>query len=113
MHRNELKINAQRSNQDLKYLWFFLIRYVLLELQKNIPTLTLIGKSYEKNKNAHLKRHLEAFFIRLNELGGYQVNPIDVNFHLQKSLDIFDKNSADKIWFQKEIGVESALPHAN
>ena len=25
-----------------------------------------------------------------------QINPIDVNFHLQKSLEIFDKNSATK-----------------
>ena len=28
---------------------------------------------------------------------GCQINPIDVNFHLQKSLEICDKNSADKI----------------
>ena len=46
-------------------------------------------------------------------LAGCQINPIDVNFHLQISLEIFDKNSADKIWFRKEQGVESALPHAN
>ena len=32
-------------------------------------------------------------------LAGCQNNPIDVNFHLQKSLEIFDKNSADKIKF--------------
>ena len=44
---------------------------------------------------------------------GYQINPIDVNFHLQKSLEIFDKNSADKIWSKKDKEVESALPHAN
>ena len=31
-------------------------------------------------------------------LSGCQINPIDVNFHLQKSLEIFDKNSADKMW---------------
>ena len=30
-------------------------------------------------------------------LSGCQINLIDVNFHLQKSLEIFDKNSADKI----------------
>ena len=42
-----------------------------------------------------------------------QINPIDVNFHLQQSLGIFDKNSADKIWSKKDKGVESALPHAN
>ena len=46
-------------------------------------------------------------------LTGCQINPIDVNFHLQKSLKIFDKNSAGKIWSKKDKGVESALPHAN
>ena len=46
-------------------------------------------------------------------LAGCQINPNDVNFHLQKSLEIFDKNSADKIWSKKDKGVESALPHAN
>ena len=30
-------------------------------------------------------------------LAGWQINPIDVNFHLQKSLEVFDNNSADKI----------------
>ena len=43
---------------------------------------------------------------------GCQINPNDVNFHLQKSLEIFDKDSADKIWSKKVQGVESALPHA-
>ena len=43
-------------------------------------------------------------------LGGHQIN---VNFHLQKSLEIFDKNSADKILSKNDKGVESALPHAN
>ena len=46
-------------------------------------------------------------------LSGSQINPIDVNFHLQKSLEIFDKNSADKILSKKDKGVESVLPHAN
>ena len=40
-------------------------------------------------------------------------NSIDVNFHLQQGLDIFDKNSADNIWSKKDKGVENALPHAN
>ena len=30
---------------------------------------SLIGMSSENKKNAHLKRHLGALFIRLNELG--------------------------------------------
>ena len=34
-------------------------------------------------------------------LVGCQINPIDVNFYLQKSLEIFDKNSVDKIWSNK------------
>ena len=42
-----------------------------------------------------------------------QINLIDVNFHLQKSLEIVDKNSPDKIWSKKYNGMESALPHAN
>ena len=46
-------------------------------------------------------------------LAGCQINPIDVNFHLQKSLEIFDKNSADKILSKKDKWVESALTHAN
>ena len=46
-------------------------------------------------------------------LAGCQINPIDVNFHLQKSLELFDKDSADKIKSKKDKGVESALPHAN
>ena len=43
---------------------------------------------------------------------GCQIRPIDVNFHLQKSLDIFDKTSADKIWFKKdkEIHVSPLMP---
>ena len=41
-------------------------------------------------------------------LSGCQINLIDV-----QSLEIFDKNSADKIWSKKDKGVESALPHAN
>ena len=34
-------------------------------------------------------------------LADCQINQIDVNFHLQKSLEIFDKNSVDKIWSKK------------
>ena len=46
-------------------------------------------------------------------LAGCQINPIDLNFHLQKSLEIFDKNSADKIQSQNYKVGKSALPHAN
>ena len=42
-----------------------------------------------------------------------QINPIDVNFHLQKSLEIFDTNSADKIQSQNYKGGKSALPQVN
>ena len=41
-------------------------------------------------------------------LAGCQINRIEGDFHLQKSLEIFDKNSADKIWSKKDNGVESA-----
>ena len=45
-------------------------------------------------------------------LAGCQIDPIDVNFHVQKSLEIFDTNLADKIQSQNKGG-KSALPHAN
>ena len=37
---------------------------------------------------------------------------MDVNFHLKKSLEIFDKNSVDKIWskMDKEIKVSPLMP---
>ena len=45
-------------------------------------------------------------------LAGGQINLIDVDFHLQKSLKFFDKNSADKIWSKKdkEIKVSPLMP---
>ena len=46
-------------------------------------------------------------------LAGCQIDPIDVNFHLQKSLEIFETNSADKIQSQNYKGGKSALLHAN
>ena len=46
-------------------------------------------------------------------LAGCQINPIDVNFYLQESLEIFDTNSADKIQSQNYKGGKSALPHTN
>ena len=41
-----------------------------------------------------------------------QINLIDVNFHLQKSLETFDQNSADKFWSKKDKGwkVPSLMP---
>ena len=45
-------------------------------------------------------------------LAGCQIIPIDLNFHLQKCLDIFDKNSADKIQFKnsKEVNPPCLMP---
>ena len=42
-------------------------------------------------------------------LEGCHIPPIDVNFHIQKSLEIFDKNSADKNWYN-EIKVSPLMP---
>ena len=46
-------------------------------------------------------------------LAGFQINPIDVNFQLQNSLEIFDRNSADKILSkkEKEIKVSPTVPN--
>ena len=38
-------------------------------------------------------------------LVGCQIIPIDLNFHLQKCLEIFDENSADKIQSKNYKGV--------
>ena len=45
-------------------------------------------------------------------LAGCQINSIDVNFHLQKSLEFFDTNLADKIQSQnyKEVKVPCLMP---
>ena len=45
-------------------------------------------------------------------VGGRQINPIDVKYHLQKSLEIFAKNSADKIQFKnyKEVNPPCLMP---
>ena len=34
---------------------------------------------------------------------GCQNNQIYLNFHLQKSLEIFEKKSAEKIWSNKDV----------
>ena len=44
-------------------------------------------------------------FYNNQSLAGCLLNPIDVNFYLQKSLEIFDKNSADKIQFKNYVEV--------
>ena len=41
---------------------------------------------------------------------GCGIDPIDVNFHLQKSLEIFEKNSTDKIWSNKDKGIKMSPP---
>ena len=46
-------------------------------------------------------------------LAGCQIIRIDLNFHLQKCLETFDKDSADKIQSNKYEGGKSTLPRAN
>ena len=42
-------------------------------------------------------------------LAGCQINPIDDNFHLRKSLEFFDKNSADNVWSKKDKDIKVSL----
>ena len=44
---------------------------------------------------------------------GCQNNPISLYFHLHKSLETFEKNSADKIWSNKDIKVKVSCPVPN
>ena len=46
-------------------------------------------------------------------LAGCQIIPIDLNFHLQKCFESFDKDLADKIQSKNYEGGKSTLPHAN
>ena len=39
--------------------------------------------------------------------------PINVNFHLQNFLEIFEENSADKIWSNKDKGIKIPPPVPN
>ena len=41
---------------------------------------------------------------------GCQNIQIYVNFHLKKSLEIFEKKSADKIWSNKDKGIKISCP---
>ena len=41
---------------------------------------------------------------------GFQINPIDFIFHLQKSMEIFDKKSADKIWSKNDKVIKKYHP---
>ena len=45
-------------------------------------------------------------------LAGYQIIPIDLNFHLQKGFEFFDKNLADKTEFKnyKELNPPLLMP---
>ena len=55
---------------------------------------------------------LEQFLWNKLSLAGSQINPIDVNFHLQNFFENFDENSADKIWSKKDkvIKVSPLMP---
>ena len=44
---------------------------------------------------------------------GCQNNQIYVNFYLQKDLEIFEKNLADKIWSKKDKGIKVSPPVPN
>ena len=46
-------------------------------------------------------------------LAGRHINHINVNFHLQNNLEIFDTNSAYNIQSKNYKGGKNALPQAN
>ena len=55
-------------------------------------------------------RALGATFIDSMSWAGCQNNPIDVNFYLQKSLEIFEKKSAENIWSNKFKRIKMSCP---
>ena len=74
--------------------------------------LNLIGMSYEIKKMVIFSATQEHFLQETISLAGRQINSIYVNFHLHFFLEIFDKNSADKIWSKRTRGwkVPSLMP---
>ena len=46
-------------------------------------------------------------------LAGCQIIPIDLNFHLQKCLEVLNKNSVDKTHSKNYKLGKSTLTHAN
>ena len=56
---------------------------------------TLVWHDIGKQEKCSSVEPPRKFFIR--SWAGCQNNPIDVNFYLQKSLEFFEKKSADKI----------------
>ena len=59
---------------------------------------------WKQEKKVIFSTRLGAFFIKLMSLVGCQINPIDDNFHIQFFLEIFDENSAGKVWSKKDKG---------
>ena len=70
--------------------------------RQNTLCLTLIGMSFEINKNAHLLAPPRGNIYKTQwAWQGVKLTHDDVNFYLQKSLESFDKNSSDKIQSKK------------
>ena len=78
-----------------RWLFFFNLK------NENVQFLTLIGMSYESKKKDSMS------------LAGCQIIPIDLNFHLQKCLEVLNKNSVDKTHSKNYKLGKSTLTHAN
>jgi hypothetical protein len=74
------------------------------------------GVSYLRNFYQSNCQHLMPINLELEEIyvtwvsAGCKINLIDVNFHHQKSLNIFEENSADKIQLKKNKGQGVKVP---
>ena len=69
---------------------------MLQELKKRIPQKNIL-------KTTYIPLSYMTFKTQWANYAGYQINPINMNFHIQTSLEIFDKNSADKIQSKKYV----------
>ena len=61
---------------------------------------------WKQKKCSSLAPHEGIFSKDSMSFAGRQINPIDVNFHIQKSLQFFYKNSVDKIWSKKDMEIK-------
>ena len=104
MHTELLASSLQTTTQQTK-LGMVRVTLVVFDL-----TLNHWHELWKQEKCSSLAPS-RGIFIRLHELGRVSNQPDWCQFSPQKSLEIFDKNSADKLWSEmdKELKVSPLM----
>ena len=130
-------MNSLRNSPSASIKWKYKTRIDTYHRQDSRSTIIKMHKKFwKKNKNNGSQHYPLINYLNPNwhelwmlgkcsslapprsmfysmSLAGCQIIPIDLNFQLQICLEIFDKNSADKIQSKNYKGCKSTLSHAN